>query len=210
MVLSKFPIVDYQVVLLPRQMDDKRYLYHILFNIFLLNCLLCMWLPIDCNEHAMLYLSCALLFLVINTNVFYDSDDHQRVILNVKVSIPETHVTSQSGACSASERPEPVTMDVMTSHFRYTLEFMLFLALTCRAIYMLSIFFISTLFNNSKYILSTNFIFMHKISSLNEQARNQGVRTLVQEITRTDNPKYKHSPVQVIYEFNFFVFYVLT
>lgn len=25
MVLSKFPIVDYQVVLLPRHMDDKRY-----------------------------------------------------------------------------------------------------------------------------------------------------------------------------------------
>eukprot|EP00598_Pedospumella_elongata_P005851 CAMPEP_0184983704 /NCGR_PEP_ID=MMETSP1098-20130426/12835_1 /TAXON_ID=89044 /ORGANISM="Spumella elongata, Strain CCAP 955/1" /LENGTH=93 /DNA_ID=CAMNT_0027507563 /DNA_START=87 /DNA_END=364 /DNA_ORIENTATION=+ len=34
--------------------------------------------------------------------------------------------------------------------------------------------------------------------SLNERARNQGVRTLVQEITRTDNPKYKHSPVQVL------------
>eukprot|EP01032_Pedospumella_encystans_P014181 gene14181-16306_t len=102
MVLSKFPIVDYQVVLLPRQMDDK-------------------------------------------------SDDHQRVILNVKVSVPETHVTSQPGACSAADVSEPVTIDVMTSHF-----------------------------------------------SLNERARNQGVRTLVQEITRTNNPKYKHSPVQVL------------
>lgn len=97
MVLSKFPIVDYQVVLLPRQMDDKRCACYAL---------------VSCVGVVFALTTCHLI------NTLLLSDDHQRVILNVKVAVPETHLRTQSGACSSKAGVEPVTLDIMTSHFR--------------------------------------------------------------------------------------------
>lgn len=48
----------------------------------------------------------------------YLSDDHQRVILKVKVRLPSAFVYRSADSAQSADVGDTVTVDVMTSHFR--------------------------------------------------------------------------------------------
>ena len=68
-------------------------------------------------------------FLFYNLIIFC-SDGHQRAVLKVTVEVPASHVHEVTGGDTSTAAPaeeeereqqqrEPITIDVMTSHFRY-------------------------------------------------------------------------------------------